>query len=280
MDKLIITAALTGAAPTKEQNPAVPYSPEEIATEALRSWRAGAAIVHIHVRDPQSGKPAFKKELFAEVVDRIRAESDVLINLTASAFNLEGPEVGLRRLMPLELEPDLCSLDVGSLNFRGGRVFVNPPDWVELAAVEMRKAGVKPELEVFDLGHVRQAVDLLERGLLDDPPYFQICLGVPWGINGDLEGLLAMKNRLPPECQWSVMGVGPTQLPLTTQALLLGGHVRVGFEDNLYLSRGMKADSNARFVERSVALAKLLNREVASCTEAREILRLPSRGNS
>jgi 3-keto-5-aminohexanoate cleavage enzyme len=275
MDKLIITAALTGAAPTKEQNPAVPYSPLEIAAEALRSWRAGAAIVHIHVRDPQSGKPVFEKELFAEAVERIRAESDVLINLTTSAFNLEGADVGRRRLMPLELDPDLCSLDVGSLNFRGGRVFVNPPDWVELAAVAMRKAGVKPELEVFDLGHVRQAVDLLERGLLDNPPYFQICLGVPWGINGDLEGLLAMKNRLPPECRWSVMGVGPTQLPLTTQALLLGGHIRVGFEDNLYLSRGVKADSNARFVERAVALANLLGREVASCAEARQILRLP-----
>ena len=280
MDKLIITAALTGAAPTKEQNPAVPYSPAEIAAEALRSWRAGAGMVHIHVRDPQSGKPAFEKKLFAEAVERIRAESDLLINLTTSAFNLEGPEKGRRRLMPLELKPELCSLDVGSLNFRGGRVFVNPPDWVELAAREMRKAGVKPELEVFDLGHVRQAVDLVKRGLLDDPPYFQICLGVPWGIDGDLEGLLAMKNRLPENSQWSVMGVGPGQLPLTTHALLLGGHIRVGFEDNLYLSRGVKADSNARFVERAVALAKLLAREVASCAEARQILGLPPRGSS
>jgi 3-keto-5-aminohexanoate cleavage enzyme len=278
MDKLIITAALTGAAPTKEQNLAVPYSPAEIAAEALRSWRAGAAIVHIHVRDPLNGKPAFERELFAEVMERIRAESDVLINLTTSAFNLEGPEKGRRRLMPLELGPDLCSLDVGSLNFRGGRVFVNPPDWVEMAALEMRKAGVKPELEVFDLGHIRPAIDLVKKGLLDDPPYFQICLGVPWGIDGDLEGLLAMKSRLPKESLWSVMGVGPKQLPLTTQALLLGGHIRVGFEDNLYLSRGVKADSNARFVERAVALARLLDREVASCAEARQILQLPSRG--
>jgi 3-keto-5-aminohexanoate cleavage enzyme len=275
MEKLIITAALIGGAPTKEQNPAVPYSPAEIAAEALRSWRAGAAIVHIHVRDPQSGKPAFARELFRETVERIRAESDVLINLTTSAFNLEGPDVGRRRLMPLELKPDLCSLDVGSLNFRGGRVFVNPSDWVETAAAAMRKAGVKPELEVFDLGHVRQAADLIKRGLLDDPAWFQICLGVPWGIDGDLEGLLAMKARLPEKGLWSVLGVGPMQLPLTTHALLLGGHVRVGFEDNLYLTRGVKADSNARFVERTVALAKLLDREVASCGEARRILQLP-----
>jgi 3-keto-5-aminohexanoate cleavage enzyme len=274
MEKLIITAALIGGAPTKEQNPAVPYSPAEIAAEALRSWRAGAAIVHIHVRDPQSGKPAFARELFQEAVERIRAESDVLINLTTSAFNLEGPDVGRRRLMPLELKPDLCSLDVGSLNFRGGRVFVNPPDWVETAAAEMRKAGVKPELEVFDLGHVRQAADLIKRGLLDDPAWFQICLGVPWGIDGDLEGLLAMKARLPEKGLWSVLGVGPMQLPLTTHALLLGGHVRVGFEDNLYLSRGMKADSNARFVERTVNLARLLDREVASCEVTRGMLNL------
>ncbi len=278
MNKLIITAALSGAAPTKEQNPAVPYSPAEIAAEALRSWSAGAAIVHIHVRDPRSGKPAFEKELFAEAVERIRAESDVLINLTTSAFNLEGPEKGRRRLMPLELKPDLCSLDVGSLNFRGGRVFVNPSDWVDVAAVEMRKAGVKPELEVFDLGHVRQAADLAKRGLLDDPPWFQICLGVPWGVDGDLEGLLAMKARLPENSQWSVLGVGSRQLPLTTHALLLGGHIRVGFEDNLYLTRGVKADSNARFVERTVVLAKLLDREVASCAEARRILQVPLRG--
>ena len=222
MDKLIITAALTGAAPTKDQNPAVPYSPAEIAAEALRSRRAGAAIVHIHVRDPQTGKPAFDRELFLETVERIRAESDVLINLTTSAFNVEGPEAGRRRLMPLELKPDLCSLDVGSLNFRDGRVFVNPPDWVEEAAAAMRKAGVKPELEVFDLGHVRQAADLVQRGLLDDPPWFQICLGVPWGIPGDLDALLAMKNRLPEKSRWSVLGVGSRQLPLTTHALLLG----------------------------------------------------------
>lgn len=278
MEKLIITAALVGGAPTREQNPAVPYSPAEIAAEALRSWRAGAAIVHIHVRDPRTGKPAFEQELFAETVERIRAESDVLINLTTSGFNVEGPDAGRRRLRPLELQPDLCSLDVGSLNFRGGRVFVNSPDWVEMAAAEMRRAGVKPELEVFDLGHVRQAVDLISRGLLDDPPWFQICLGVPWGINGDLEGLLAMKARLPDQCLWSVLGVGSMQLPLTTHALLLGGHVRVGFEDNLYLTRGVKADSNARFVERVAALARLLDREVATCSEARSILGLPLQG--
>jgi len=258
----------------REQNPNVPYTPAEIATEALRSWRAGAAVVHVHVRDPLTGAPAFDRRLFAEVIGRIRTESDMLINLTTSGLNLIGPDVGRQRLMPVELKPDLCSLDVGSLNFRSGRVFINPSDWVEAAAHEMRRAGVKPEIEVFDLGHIRQANDMVERGLLESPPYFQLCLDAPWGIEGSLEALMCMKIRLPAGCQWSVLAVGKAQLPLTTHAMLLGAHVRVGLEDNLYLSRGIKAQSNAQFVERTVALARLLDRDVATCSEARQILGL------
>jgi len=274
MEKLIITAALTGSGPTRENNPHIPYTPAEIAEEALRCWRAGAAVVHVHVRDPETGRPAFDRKLFLEVVERVRAESDILINLTTSAFNLEGPDAGERRLMPVDLGPDLCSLDIGSLNFRG-RVFINPSEWVETAADRMRKAGVKPEMEVFDMGHVRQARDLVERGLLEDPPYFQICLGIAWGAEADLETLLALKARLPAGAQWSVLGVGQRQLPITTHAMLMGGHVRVGFEDNVFLSRGVLADSNARFVERTVKLADLLQREVATCKEARTILGMP-----
>ncbi len=273
MQKLIITVAVCGSGPTRSQNPHVPYSPEEIATEALRCWRAGAAVVHVHVRDPETGAPAFEKTLFKEVVDRVRAESDMLINLTTSGFNLTGPDVGRQRLMPLELKPDLCSLDVGSLNLRG-RVFINPADWVELAAREMREAGVKPELEVFDTGHIRQAKDLVERELIEPPAYFQICMGTQWGIEATPEALMEMKRRLPDNCQWSVLAVGAAQLPITTAGMLLGGHVRVGFEDNLYLSRGAKAQSNAQFVERTVNLARVLDREVATCSEARQILGL------
>jgi len=272
MHKLIITAAVIGSAPMRAQNPRVPYSPREIAEESLRCWRAGAAVVHVHVRDPQTGAPAFERDYFREVVDRIRTAGDMLINLTTSGFNIQSDDVGKARLMPLDLKPDLCSLDVGSLNFREGRVFINPADWVEMAAERMREACVKPELEVFDLGHVRQARDLVERDFFTAPPYFQICLGVPWGAAADLDTLLAMKNRIPEGCQWSVLGVGRSQLPLTTHAMLMGGHVRVGFEDNLYLARGVLADSNAQFVERAVATARLLQREVASCEEAREIL--------
>jgi uncharacterized protein (DUF849 family) len=192
-------------------------------------------------------------------------------------FNLEGPDVGEQRLMPVALAPDLCSLDVGSLNFRG-RIFLNPAEWVEEAARRMRAAGVKPEMEVFDFGHIRQARDLVEQGLIADPPYFQLCMGVPWGVEADIEILLAMKGRLPAGSQWSVLATGPSQLPMTTHAIVLGGHVRVGFEDNLYFSRGVQAKSNAQFVERSVSLARLLQRDVATCEEARRILGMTASG--
>jgi 3-keto-5-aminohexanoate cleavage enzyme len=276
LEKLIITAALCGSAPMKSQNPNVPYTPAEIAAEAVRSREAGAAVVHIHVRDPNTGAPAFEKALFAETVERIRDKCKVLINLTTSGFNITGPDVGEARLMPLSLKPDLCSLDVGSLNFRGGRIFQNPPEWVEKAATAMKSAGVKPEMEVFDMGHIRQARDLVERGLTGPPPYFQLCLGIPWGVEGTLESLMEMRKRLPAGAAWSALATGPLQLSLTTHALLMGGHVRVGFEDNLYLRRGEKAGSNADFVERTAALARLLDREVAEPEDARRILGLAS----
>jgi 3-keto-5-aminohexanoate cleavage enzyme len=276
MDKLIITAAVAGSVPTRQQNPHVPYSPRELAEEALRCWRAGAAVVHVHVRDPQTGAPAFRRELFAEVVERVRAESDMLINLTTSGFNLTGEDVGEQRLMPVDLAPDLCSLDVGSMNFRGS-VFINPADWVEKAARRMLERGVKPEIEAFDIGQVMQAADLVNKGLVAAPPYFQLCLGIAWGAPADLDALLALKARLPEGARWSVLGTGPAQLPLTTHAMLMGGNVRVGFEDNLYLSRGVKAESNAQFVERTVKLAHLLQREVATCAEARQMLGIPPR---
>ena len=153
MEKLIINVAVCGSAPTREQNPAIPHSPKEIAQEALRAWRAGASVVHIHVRDPQTGAPDFKRELFAEALERIRDESDMLVNLTTSGFNIESDDPDEERLIPIALKPDLCSLDVGSLNFRG-RVFINHTDWVDKAAQRMQETGVKPEIEVFELGHL------------------------------------------------------------------------------------------------------------------------------
>ncbi len=272
-DKVIITAALTGSAPTKEMNPAVPYSPQKIAADAIECWRAGAAITHIHVRDPKTGKPNSKLELFQEVVDRIRSECDILINLTTSGFHLQGNPEDLveTRLAPLTLKPDICSLDIGTLNFRGG-IFVNSPEWGVVAAERMRKFGVKPEIEVFDTGHISQAIDLVDQGLFDEPPYFQLCMGVRWGVEATLDNLMFMKSKLPENAKWSVLGVGRSQLPMTTMGLLLGGNIRVGLEDNLYLSKGVLAKSNAQFVENAAKLIHQLQREVATPADAREIL--------
>ncbi len=271
--KVIITAALTGSAPTKEMNPAVPYSPEEIATSAVECWRAGAAIAHIHVRDPQTGMVNSEIELFREVVVRIRDQCDILINLTTTGFHLQGdPEELIEtRLAPVALQPEICSLDIGTLNFRGG-VFVNSPEWGVVAAKRMREYGVKPEIEVFDSGHISQAADLLNQGLFDEPPYFQLCMGVRWGIDASIENLLFMKSKLPENACWSVLGVGRTQLPMITAGILLGGNIRVGLEDNLYLRKGVLAKSNAEFVENAVSLVHQLQREVATPSEARKIL--------
>ena len=272
-NKLIISAAISGSVPTKKQNPNVPYTPTEIANQALASWRAGAAIAHIHVRDPTTGTPCSQVKLFSEVVKRIRGESDLLINLTTSGFNIDQPDVAEKRLEPLNLRPEICSLDVGSLNFRDG-VFINSSDWVEYASIRMREMNVKPEIEVFDLGHLRQACYLIERGFITDPPWIQFCLGIRWGIEGSLRGLCDLHARLPKGVHWSALAPGALQLPITTHALLMGGHVRVGFEDNIYLSRGKLATCNSQFVERTVKIASQLQREIATCDDTRRLLNI------
>ena len=272
-DKLIISSAVCGSVPTKEQNPNIPYTPKEIANQALASWGAGAAIAHIHVRDPATGAPSSELGLFSEVVKRIRNESDLLINLTTSGFNIDGPNTQERRLEPLELKPELCSLDVGSLNFRDG-VFINSSTWVEKAALHMHRMGIKPEIEIFDLGHLRQAKELIQSEIIADPPWIQLCLGIRWGIEGSLRSLCDLHARLPVGVHWSTLAPGALQLPITTHALLMGGHVRVGFEDNIYLSRGKLATSNSQFVERTVQIALQLEREIATCDDTRKILNI------
>jgi 3-keto-5-aminohexanoate cleavage enzyme len=271
MEKVIITAAVVGSRPTKEMNPAVPYTPKEIAEAAVESCRAGAAVAHIHVRDPKTGKPDFKLELFKEILDRIRQKCDMLVNLTTSALFLSGPDVIEQRLQPVTLKPDICSLDIGSVNFPV-KTFHNPPEWGEAAAKRMREYKVKPEIEVFDVGHIYQALDYLGKGLFDDPPYFQLCMGTKWGIEGTLENLLFMKSKLPASAQWSVLGVGRAQLPMITMGILLGGNVRVGFEDNIHLGKGVLAKSNAQFVEMAANLVNHLQKEVATPNEVRGIL--------
>lgn len=271
MAKVIITAAVTGSRPTKEMNPAVPYTPEEIAQAAIECCSVGAAIAHIHVRDPQTGAPDFKIEYFQEVMERIRAECDMLINLTTSGYHLHGPDIIEQRLGPIALQPEICSLDIGSVNFVDG-AFVNPPDWGRAAAERMREHGVKPEIEVFDVGHLYQALDFIEEYLIEAPPYFQLCMGIKWGIEATPEDFLFMQSKLPTEARWSVLGIGNSQFPMITLGVLYGGHIRVGFEDNLYLRKGVLAKSNAQFVAAAVELVESLQREVATPAEAREIL--------
>lgn len=275
--KIIITVAVTGSRPTKEMNPAVPYTPKEIVDAAVECHKAGAAIVHIHVRNPKTGQPDFKVGLFKEVLEGIRQRCDMMVNLTTSGLLLEGTDVISQRLQPVYLKPDLCSLDLGSINFRD-RVFINPPEWAEAAAKCMRDNVVKPELEVFDVGHIYQAGDLIQKGLIDDPPHFQLCMGIKWGIEASPENLLFMKSKLPPDSLWSVLGVGKAQLPMITMAILLGGNVRVGFEDNIYFKKGVLASSNAQMVEMAADLAERLGRQVATPAEARRILGIKSVG--
>jgi 3-keto-5-aminohexanoate cleavage enzyme len=271
MEKVIITAAVTGSRPTKEMNPAVPYTPEEIAQASIECCRAGAAIVHIHVRDPESGRPETKIELFREILDRIRAECSLIINLTTSGLHVDDANPIETRLQSVSLRPDICSLDVGSVNFTD-KAFINPPDWGETAAKRMLEWGVKPEIEIFDLGHISQALGLVSKGLIKEPLYFQLCMGIKWGIEATPENLIFLKNKLPPGARWSVLGIGKWQLPMIAMGVLLGGNIRVGFEDNIYLRKGVLAESNAQMVEMAVGLVRSLQREVATPDEARKML--------
>ena len=273
-NKIIITVAVTGSVPTREMNPAIPYSPEEIVQAAVESYKVGASVVHVHCRDPQTGKPSVKIEYFKRVLEGIRERCDMLVNLTTSPLWFEGSEEDIiaGRLERVHLKPDLCSFDIGSMNL-SDKVHFNPPvTWGEAAARCMQENRVKPEIEVFDIGPIYQAMDLIKKGLIDDPPYFQLCLGVKWGIKASSENLLFMKNKLPQSAIWSAMGVGKEELPMITMAMLMGGHVRVGFEDNIYLRKGVLAANNAQIVEMAADFALRLGREIATPAEARRIL--------
>ncbi|MFA6265886.1 MAG: 3-keto-5-aminohexanoate cleavage protein [Pseudolabrys sp.] len=286
---VILTCAVTGGAALSGKNTAVPVTPAEIAQSAVDAARAGATIAHIHVREPGSGMPSMRLELYAEVVDRIRRQNcDVLINLTTGPGarfipNRDDPRIAepASTLAPwkvriehiVALRPDIYSLDVGSMNF-GEHVFVNTPSDLRDMAAAIRATGVKPEMETFELGHVRLARHLIEQGLIEAPPLFQICLGIPWGAPATSEVMMAMRDQLPPGAEWAAFGIGATQFSMVAQAVLLGGHARVGLEDNLYLRRGVPAPSNAALVERAIAIIEQLDRRVATPEEARTILRL------
>ena len=287
--KTILTCAVTGADDTAFKFPAVPVTPAEIATACIDAANAGAAIVHIHVRDPKTGKPSMQLDLYAEVVERIRASgSHVIINLTTgpgarfdpvddgtpahgAGSNLRSPQERVRHI--LALKPEICSLDMGTLNF-GKVTLVNVPRHIEAMANDIIAAGVKPELEVFDTGHMALAKHLSETGLFGDKPLFQAVLGVPWGAPATTETMALFKTLMPNGAQWAAFGIGRHEFPMLAQAVVLGGHVRVGLEDNLYMSRGVKAPSNAALVEKAVKLVELIGSQIASPDEAREILGL------
>ncbi len=285
---IIITCAITGSGDTTKLSPHVPITPKQIAAEALAASAAGAAIVHLHVRDPATGAPSRDIALYRETVDIIRASGDpVLINLTTGAGARFSPDEGDpnrnatsgmaspedRMAHVLELKPDICSLDIATMNF-GQHAFVNTPAHVRRIAQAVRAAGVKPELEVFDLGHVALACHLLAEGLFDDPPLFQLCTGIPWGAPATPRAMLAMQDMLPPGAIWSAFGVGSRQFPMAAVAAAAGGHVRIGLEDNLYLARGVLAHGNAPLVARAVDLVHAIGRVPATPAQAREILNL------
>jgi uncharacterized protein (DUF849 family) len=291
--EVFVTCAVTGVGDTAGRSEHVPVTPEQIADAALEAARAGAAIVHVHVRDPDTGRGSRDPALYRAVVERIRASDvDVVINLTAGMGGdlvLGGEDAPLppsdegtdmagaaERLAHVEeLLPEICTLDCGTMNFAAGGdyVMVNTPGMLRAMAARVRELGVRPELEVFDTGHLVFVHELIRDGLIDDPPLIQLCTGIPYGAPDDLGTLLAMVNRLPENAVYSAFSIGRMELPFVALAPLVGGNVRVGLEDNIYLSRGRLA-TNGELVARAVEILERINVRVLGPDEVREKLAL------
>ena len=291
--KVMITCALTGAGDTVGRSEHVPVTPEQIAESGIAAARAGATIVHVHVRDPETGKGSREVEFYREAVERIRAaDVDVIVNTTAGMGGdlmldpqnptdfVEGTDLvsGVERLKHVEaILPEICTLDCGSLNFgEGSLVYVSTPDMLREGAKKIQELGVRVEMEIFDTGHLWFARQLVEEGLIDAPPMFQLCMDIPYGAPADPLLLATMVDQLPDNAVWASFALGRMQMPWVAQSVLLGGHVRVGLEDNLYLSRGVKA-TNAQLVERARTIIEAMGCEVATPAEGREILNLRPR---
>jgi 3-keto-5-aminohexanoate cleavage enzyme len=267
VDKLWITAALVGAEVTREQQPHLPITPEEIAEEAARSREAGAAIVHLHVRD-EAGRPTQDRAVFARTIELVRARTDLIIQVsTGGAVGMTAEQRG----QPLALRPEMATLTCGSVNF-GDDVFLNPPRVIEQFARTMQELGIKPEIEVFEVGMIASALDLVKRGLLEAPLHFDFVMGVPGGIPASPAHLLHLVAALPPGSTWSVAGMGRHELTLGAMAIAMGGHVRVGFEDNIYYRKGELAAGNAQLVARMATIGRELERPPATPDEVRRAL--------
>jgi uncharacterized protein (DUF849 family) len=295
--EVFVTCAVTGAGDTTGASDRVPVTPEAIAGAAIEAARAGAAVAHIHVRDPATGRGSRDPALYRDVVERVRsADVDVVLNLTAGMggdlvlggadaplpANAEGTDmIGAReRLVHVEeLRPEICTLDCGTMNFAAGGdyVMVNTPGMLRAMAEGIRELGVRPELEVFDTGHLVMVNELVRDGLIDDPALIQLCMGIPYGAPNDPTTLLALVARLPPGSVFSAFSIGRMQLPYVALAALAGGNARVGLEDNLYLSRGVPA-TNAQLVERAITILEAMNVRVLGPDEVREKLALVRHG--
>ncbi|EJM93905.1 MULTISPECIES: BKACE family enzyme [Pseudomonas] len=291
---VIITCALTGAGDTTAKSPHVPVTPKQIAAAAVEAAKAGATVVHCHVRDPQTGKFSRDVALYREVMERIReADVDIIVNLTAGmGGDLEigagenpmefGPNTDLvgplTRLAHVEeLLPEICTLDCGTLNFGDGdTIYVSTPAQLRAGAKRIQELGVKAELEIFDTGHLWFAKQMIKEGLLDNP-LFQLCLGIPWGAPADTTTMKAMVDNLPADAVWAGFGIGRMQMPMAAQAVLLGGNVRVGLEDNLWLDKGVLA-TNGQLVERAGEILSRLGARVLTPAEGRAKMGLTKRG--
>lgn len=287
---VVVTCAVTGAGDTTGKSPHVPVTPKDIAAAAIEAAKAGAAIAHIHVRDPETGKGSRDPKLFKEVVDRVRdSGTDVVINLTAGMGGdwvpsdedpaMPGPGTDMisaedRLAHVHECLPEICSLDCGTLNFgNGNEIYISTPPMLRRMAALTKEWGVKPELEVFELGHIRFATQMIHEGLIAEPPMFQICLGIPWGADQSVDTMKAMKDHLPQGANWAGFGISRMQMPMAATAVAMGGNVRVGLEDNIYLDRGVLA-TNGQLVTRAIEILERMGARALSPQEARNKLRL------
>lgn len=287
--KTILTCAVTGNLTRPDQTPHLPITPEQIASECLAAAEAGAAVVHIHVRDPLTGKPSMEIDHYRDVVDRIRRRrADLVINLTTGPGGRyvpseDDPKIyapGTTLLPPEKrvehialIRPDICSLDLNTMN-SGPDVVINTPRNVRKMAAVIRSSGVMPELEIFDSGDLHLARDLINEGTLDGPGLWTFVLGVKYGFSASPETLMYARNQLPAGAIWAAFGIGRTEFPMVAQSWLYGGHVRVGLEDNIYLEKGVLAKGNAELVSKAVDILKSLGGDVATPAEARVLLGL------
>ncbi|MBX9867110.1 MAG: 3-keto-5-aminohexanoate cleavage protein [Burkholderiales bacterium] len=274
MQKLIITVAVNGGITSRQKNPNVPYSPDEIAEAVYQSWNAGASIAHIHARDAD-GNPSYNAITYKEIIDKIRAKCEILINLSTSGLNLPADLEKKEAWNHLVHKPDIASFNCGSVN-HGDKPFINPPKLAQELANDLKKYGVKPEIEVYHTGVIGEAITLANRGYITDPMYFAFALGIRGGTSATCKNLLHMVESIPQNSVWSALAIGKTQLSINTHTILLGGHVRTGLEDNVYYKHNHLASSNAQLVERIVRLSQELGRDIASVNESRAILNIQS----